>query len=180
MSILITILVVIVSIIVLLLLIALFTKKEYSILKEITINRPRQDVFDYIKYVRNQDYYSVWVMMDLQMKREFKGIDGTSGFVSAWDSNNKKVGKGEQTIKKVTDGERLDLQIHFIKPFEGLADAYMTTENTGNDQTKVKWGFDSKMAYPMNIMLLFMNMDKLVGKDLETGLNNLKAVLEKK
>jgi hypothetical protein len=179
MSVLVTILIVIASIIALILLIALFTKKEYSILKETIINRPRQDVFNYIKYVKNQDYYSVWVMIDPNMKREFKGIDGTVGFVSAWESTNKRAGKGEQTIVKVTDGERLDMQIHFIKPFEGLADAYMTTENAAANQTKVKWGFDSKMAYPMNIMLLFMNMDKLVGKDLETGLINLKTILEK-
>jgi hypothetical protein len=36
------------------------------------------------------------------------------------------------------------------------------------------------MKYPMNIMLLFMNMDEMLGKDLETGLVNLKAVMEKK
>jgi hypothetical protein len=35
------------------------------------------------------------------------------------------------------------------------------------------------MPYPMNIMLVFMNMDEILGKDLETGLNNLKGVLEK-
>jgi hypothetical protein len=35
------------------------------------------------------------------------------------------------------------------------------------------------MAYPMNLMLVFMDMDAMLGKDLQTGLNNLKAVLEK-
>jgi hypothetical protein len=35
------------------------------------------------------------------------------------------------------------------------------------------------MKYPMNIMKLFMNMDKRIGKDLETGLSSLKKVLEK-
>jgi hypothetical protein len=179
MNVLVIILVVIASFIALVLLIALFTKKEYSILKEITINRQKPDVFNYIKYIKNQDYYSVWIMIDPNMKREYKGIDGTAGFVSAWDSTNKRAGKGEQSIVKVSEGERLDMQIHFIKPFEGLANAYMTTENANGNQTKVKWGFDSKMAYPMNIMLLFMNMDKMVGKDLEAGLNNLKTILEK-
>jgi hypothetical protein len=31
----------------------------------------------------------------------------------------------------------------------------------------------------MNFMLLCMNMDNMLGKDLETGLTNLKNVLEK-
>jgi hypothetical protein len=34
------------------------------------------------------------------------------------------------------------------------------------------------MPYPMNTMLLFMNMDGMLGKDLEGGLTNLKAKLE--
>jgi len=36
----------------------------------------------------------------------------------------------------------------------------MTTTATGDNATTVKWGFSSKMKYPMNIMLLFMNMEE--------------------
>jgi hypothetical protein len=35
------------------------------------------------------------------------------------------------------------------------------------------------MPYPMNLMLLFMDMDGMLGKDLQQGLDNLKGVLEK-
>jgi hypothetical protein len=35
------------------------------------------------------------------------------------------------------------------------------------------------MKYPMNLMLLFMNMEKMVGRDLSIGLTNLKNTLEK-
>lgn len=179
MSILFTVLVVIISIVVLILLMALFVKKEYSILREVTVNKSKQEVFTYIKYLKNQDNYSVWAMMDPAMKKEFKGVDGTPGFVSAWESENKKVGKGEQEIRSIVEGERIDLHLHFIKPFEGRADAYMITEAKSDRQTTVSWGLNSKMAYPMNIMLLFMNMEKLIGKDLETGLHNLKTLMEK-
>jgi hypothetical protein len=43
----------------------------------------------------------------------------------------------------------------------------------------VAWGFESKMKYPMNLMLLFMSMEKMVGNDLGTSLMNLKNILEK-
>ena len=62
---------------------------------------------------------------------------------------------------------------------ESKAKAYMTTDSIGTTQTRVTWGFDSAMKYPMNLMLLFMNMDKMIGADFEIGLNNLKAILEK-
>jgi hypothetical protein len=35
------------------------------------------------------------------------------------------------------------------------------------------------LPYPFNLMLLFMNMDKMIGDDLSTGLTNLKTLLEK-
>ena len=113
------------------------------------------------------------------MKKVYKGTDGTVGFISTWDSDKKEVGKGEQEIKKIIEGERVELSLHFIKPFDGFADAHMITTPQGDNQTKVKWGFSSKMKYPMNILLLFMNMEKMIGGDLQTGLINLKTVLEK-
>ncbi|UEG50047.1 SRPBCC family protein [Ferruginibacter lapsinanis] len=163
----------------LLLIVALFVKKEYTVEREVTIAKPKQEVFNYIKLLKNQSNYSVWVKMDPNAKMEYKGTDGTVGFVSSWDSENKNVGKGEQEIKQITEGERLDLSLHFIKPFEGFADAYMTTAAIDSNQTKVKWGFHNKMKYPLNIICLFMNVEKMIGKDLGDGLNNLKVVLEK-
>lgn len=169
----------VVVLVVILLIVALFVKKDYSVEREITINKPRNQVFDYIKYLKNQDNYSVWAKMDPKMKKEYRGTDGTPGFVSAWESDDNNVGKGEQQIEKISEGDRIDLDLHFIKPFEGRADARMITESVADNQTKVKWGFDSKMKYPMNIMLLFMNMEKMIGNDLQTGLDTLKVVLEK-
>jgi len=180
MKIIITVLVVIVIIVAITLIIALFVKKEYAVEREITINKSKQIVFDYLKYLKNQNNFSKWAKMDPKMKQEFKGTDGQVGFVSAWDSNEKNVGKGEQEIKKISEGERIDYEIRFIKPFAGIADAFITTDSvSGKEQTKIKWGFKSKMKYPMNIMLLCMDMNKMVGNDLETGLSNLKGILEK-
>ncbi|WCT12677.1 SRPBCC family protein [Mucilaginibacter jinjuensis] len=160
------------------LLLAAVTKSEYTVTRSVVIDQPKQVVFDYIKYLKNQDNYSVWVMMDPGMKKEYTGTDGTVGFKSSWNSDNKKVGQGEQTITGINEGEMLNSEIHFIKPFEGLAKASMITDALPLNKTKVTWTFTSKMAYPMNIMLLFMNMDKMIGGDLETGLVNLKNVLE--
>jgi hypothetical protein len=173
------ILFVLVIIIALPLVLAIFTKKEYHIEKMVTINRQKRTVFDYIRMLKNQDNFSVWAMMDPGMKKYFRGTDGNPGFVSGWESNNKKVGKGEQEIKGITDGEKIDYEIRFIEPFAGIARASMETDSLSQNETRVTWQFDSRMNYPMNLMLLFMNMDKMVGNDLEKGLVNLKQVLEK-
>jgi len=118
--------------------------------------------------------------MDPDMKKTYRGTDGTVGFVSAWESDNKDVGKGEQEIMKITEGERMDLELRFFEPFESTEPAYMITESVSENQTKVKWGFNGHMDYPMNITMLFMDFEKMIGDDLETGLKNLKSVLEAK
>lgn len=173
------ILIVILILIAIPLLTALFVKKDYDVEREITINKPKQEVFDYIKYLKNQDHYSKWAMMDPDMKKTYRGTDGTVGFVSAWESNKKDVGTGEQEIKKITEGERLDFELRFIKPFEATEAAYMVTEPVSENQTKVRWGFSGHMNYPMNLMMLFMDFDEMIGDDLATGLQKLKTVLEK-
>ena len=88
-----------------LLIVALFTKKEYGVVREVVINKPKSEVFEYVKLLKNQENFSVWVNKDPDMKKEYRGTDGTVGFISAWNSKIKDVGKGEQEIKKIVDGE---------------------------------------------------------------------------
>jgi len=174
-----TILIILVVLIVIVLVVAAFLKKEYSVERDVTINKPKQEVFNYLVLLENHNNFTKWASMDPKMKKEFKGTDGTVGFTSSWDSDMENVGKGEQTISKITDGERIDYDLHFMKPFDAKAKAYLETTAPATDQTKVRWVFEGKMNYPMNIMCLFMNMDKSLGSDLQTGLDNLKNVLEK-
>jgi uncharacterized membrane protein len=173
------VLIVIVIIVAIPLITAIFVNKEYSIEREVVINRPIGVVFDYVKYLKNQNNFSKWAQMDEHMKKSYRGTDGTVGFVSAWDSDSSNVGKGEQEIKAIKHGEKIDYEIRFIEPFESTSNASMTTELKNDYQTKVKWSFNGSMPYPMNLMLVVMDMDKEIGGDLQTGLNNLKEILEK-
>ena len=173
------IVIVLASIIVLLLLIGVFTKKDYSAGREVIINKPKSLVFDYLRVLKNQNKWSVWGSMDPNMKTRFTGTDGTEGFISAWESDVKNVGAGEQEILKIVDGERLDYEMRFLKPFKSTSWAFITTTALNENQTKVHWGFNGKMNYPSNLMLVFMNMEKMIGNDFEKGLLNLKAILEK-
>ena len=179
MKILLGIIIAIAGIIVLLLIIGLFLKKDYSISTEVIINKPKAAVFDYLKFLKNQNKFSVWASLDPNMKTEFRGTDGTEGFVSAWDSDMKNVGKGEQEILKIVDGERIDYEIRFLKPYKSVSWAFLSTAAVNDNQTRVRWEFNGNMKYPTNLMLLFMNMEKMVGNDLNKGLQNLKTILEK-
>ncbi|MCF2444800.1 SRPBCC family protein [Dyadobacter sp. CY345] len=170
------ILFVIVALVGLVLIVALFVKKDYTIEREVSINKPAAEVFDYIRYLKNQDHYNKWVMTDPDMKKEFKGSDGSIGFVYAWDGND-KAGKGEQEITRIETGKELDLEIRFIRPFEGTAHTKMITKPASENHTIVSWSMAGYSKYPMNITNLFTRA--MLGKDLEKSLLNLKNILEK-
>lgn len=176
MNILLAVVLVIAGIIVLLLLTALFTKKGYSIHREITINAPVQKVFGYAKYLKNWDSFNERVTADPNKKEEHRGTDGTTGFVIAW-SGNAKVGEGEKEILSILEGKRIDTEIRFVKPFTAVGYTSMVTEPVSDTQTKVTFGNASTLKYPLNFLLLVV--EKGIAKDMDTSLATLKDILEK-
>lgn len=169
---------IVLGLVALVLIAALIMPKDYAVEKEVTINRPKEQVFNYLKSLKNQDNWSVWYSKDPNIKKNFTGTDGTVGFTSMWDGND-DVGKGEQEITKIEEGSRIDTELRFIEPFESKSNAYMIAEPIDSNSTKVKWGFTGSMPIPMNVMLPFMGIEKSVGKDFQDGLSNLKGILEK-
>ena len=166
---------VIAGIIAILLLVAAFTKKECHIEKTVLINKPKQEVFNYLKLIKNQEEYSVWVMKDPNINILYTGTDGTVGFTSSWTSNDKNVGIGEQEIIELKNGDNMKVEIRFTKPFKATNYA-TTTLTSSNGQTLLSQVFSGKSTFPMNIKNLFM--DKLIGKDMQQNLNNLKQMVE--
>ena len=155
---------------------ALFIKKEYAVKREIMINQPQKNVYDYLKLLKNQNNFSTFAKKDPNMKLSYRGTDGTIGFIYAWEGNS-EVGKGEQKITRLSD-RQIDVELHFIDPFESYAPAFFLVERISDNQTKVTWAMNGKMAYPINFLRLFMNMENMIGKEYQQSLINLKQILE--
>jgi hypothetical protein len=176
MNIFITILLILAGIITLVLIIALFTRKEHYVKREIIINAPRQKVFDYVKFLKNQDEFNEGAMAGADRKKEFRGTDGTVGFIYAW-SGNKDAGEGEKEIKNIIEGKKVEMEIRFTKPMKVSASIIMETESLSADQTRVSWSNAGTLKYPLNIMILMM--EKSVAKGMDSSLSTLKNILEK-
>jgi len=170
------ILLVVAGIIALLLLIAVFMKKEHYVKREIIIQAPRQKVFDYVKLLKNQDTFNKDAMTDSDRKKEFKGTDGTVGYIYSW-SGNKNAGVGEKEIKNIIEGKRIETEIRFVKPMAATASIVMETESITGDQTKVSWSNAGTLQYPLNIMIPVL--EKSVAKGMDSSLSTLKDILEK-
>jgi len=166
------ILFVILALIALILIVALFAPKEFVGKSEILINKPQQEVYDYIKFLKNQDNYGTWNQMDPNMQKSYEGTDGTVGFTYAWQSDEWMVGNGKQVITNL-DGQKMETDLFFADSNEA-AKSVLSTTNQGENQTLVKWQVSGESPYPWNIMNLFFNMDG----EFDKGLENLKNQLE--
>ncbi len=151
--------------------------KEMIIEKTVSINKNINEVFNYLKQTKNQDNFSEWNMKDPNMKKEYGGTDGTKGFIYSWDSKDKSVGAGSQEITNITEPGRIDYHLKFTRPMQNTAASGFVLENTGENNTSVTWKFQSKSKFPMSLFASFFK--KILGKQLNKSLENLKAVLEK-
>jgi uncharacterized protein YndB with AHSA1/START domain len=163
------------GIIVLLLLIGLFMRKEHHVKREIVINAPLQKVFDFLRLLKNQEKFNKWATTDPGRREEFKGTDGTVGYIYAW-SGNKKAGEGQKEIKNIIEGKRIETEIRFVKPMAVTASMIMETESLSDDQTKVYLINTGTLKYPLNIMIPVF--EKNFGKQMDISLSTLKNILE--
>jgi hypothetical protein len=111
--------------------------------------------------------------MKTEISEPGKGV-GASYF---W-SGNDKVGEGRLTITDIQDNRLIKIELEFLRPWEAVnATEWRIDENCG--ERKITWAMDGvNNGLVPRIFALFMNMDKMVGKDFETGLANLKGIVE--
>lgn len=170
------------GVLLLLILLRAFSLNRQSIIeRQIEIHKPVSEVYDYVKLLRNHKLFNKWTMTDPNLEIVYKGEDGTVGFDSYWKSAVKNVGEGHQTIRGMQNGERIDYDLIFIKPFAGTAKAYVVTSEknvNGLPTTLVTWGFASERNFMAKIMQTLLNLERMLGKDLSISLQNLKKNLE--
>ncbi|MEI8272237.1 MAG: SRPBCC family protein [Paludibacter sp.] len=160
----------------LVLIVALFVPKEFTYEKTIAINAPIDSVWPNTGSLTAMDKWSPWNDHDPNMKKKFTGVDGTVGAKQSWDG--KVVGVGSQTITNVQKPTLFETSLDFKTPRESHGKGYVKLLADGNT-TKATWGMSGGMPYPFNIMILFMNMEKSMGKDWDLGLSRLKKLSEK-
>ncbi|MBW8881361.1 MAG: SRPBCC family protein, partial [Asticcacaulis sp.] len=114
------------------------------------------------------------------MQRDYNGAERGVGAAYAWKGNN-KAGEGRMEITEVAAPAKIVLRLDFVKPFKATNTAEFTFKSLGQasgDATVVTWALYGPQPFPSKIMGTLFNMDDLIGKDFEAGLNNLKTLAE--
>ncbi|HMH19269.1 MAG TPA: SRPBCC family protein [Burkholderiales bacterium] len=148
----------------------------FSVERSTSIKAPPEKIFPLLNDFRRWDAWSPWEKKDPAMKRTYSAQTSGKGAEYAWEGN-KDVGQGRMEIAESAPPSRVAIKLDFLKPFETHNRVEFTLEPKG-DSTSVTWAMQGPAPYVSKLMQVFVSMDKLIGKDFETGLANLKAAAE--
>jgi uncharacterized protein YndB with AHSA1/START domain len=141
-----------------------------------TIHAPPEKIFPLINDYRSWTAWSPYEKIDPAMKRTYSGAPAGTGAVYEWEGN-RKVGKGRMETTDVSSPSHITIKLDFLKPFEAHNTAEFTLAPRG-DSTDVTWTMSGPCPFISKVMSVFVDMDKMIGKDFEAGLANLKTATE--
>ncbi|HEY8021999.1 MAG TPA: SRPBCC family protein [Thermoanaerobaculia bacterium] len=150
---------------------------SFRVERSTSIKAPPEKIYALIDDFRGWGAWSPWEKLDPAMKRTYSGAAQGKGAVYEW-SGNSKVGSGRMEITGTSAPSQVTIQLDFLQPFEAHNVADFTLEPLG-DATRVTWAMHGASPFMAKLMGVFVNMDKVIGKDFETGLANMKAAAEK-
>lgn len=150
---------------------------ELRVTREATIAAPPERIFGHLENLPAWQAWSPWEGKDPAMQRTYEGPANGRGAAYRWDGN-KAVGSGRMEITEATPFSRVVIDLRFLKPFESRNTAEFTLEAAGGS-TRVVWVMHGPAGFMSKLMGVFMDMDRMIGRDFEAGLANLKALCEK-
>lgn len=149
----------------------------FRVERSATVPAPPEKVFALLADFHRWEGWSPWEKRDPAMKRTHSGAANGKGAVYEWQGN-REVGKGRMEITQASLPSHLAIQLDFLAPFEchNFAEFTLTPRDGA---TEVTWAMHGPSSFLFKVMGVFMDMDKMVGRDFETGLANLVALAQK-
>ena len=160
-----------------LLILAATKPNTFTVRRATTVKAAPEAIFPLINDFHQWGTWSPYETKDPAMKRTYSGAASGNGAVYAWQGN-KNVGSGRMEILDSSAPSKIVIKLDFFAPFEGHNTAEFTMLPQG-DVTNVTWLMHGPVPFMAKIMHVLMNIDRMVGKDFEIGLANLKRLTEK-
>ena len=168
----------VVAILAALVLVVAGTKPDtFRVERSITMQAPPEKIFGLLNDFHRWPEWSPWEKLDAGMTRTHGGAASGPGAVYSWQGN-RKVGEGRMEIVDSSPPSRLLIKLDFLRPFEAHNTAEFTLVKRA-DATQVTWAMYGPANFMSKLMQVFMSMDRMIGKDFEAGLANMKAVVER-
>ena len=112
---------------------------------------------------------------DPNMQKTFEGPSAGVGQSFAW--SGKEAGKGTMTIGESVPAQKVGVKLAFVEPMKSTSTIALTLTETPTGST-VTWSMDGNHNFIGKALGMFMDMDTMLGTDIEQGLVRLKTVAE--
>jgi uncharacterized protein YndB with AHSA1/START domain len=149
---------------------------EFRIERSGIINAPPSKVFPHVNDFHLWQEWSPWAKRDPNCIVEYDGPDTGEGAKFHWNGN-KEVGEGRMTIIESTPDKIVAIRLEFIRPMKAINTAEFAFKPVANG-TEVTWVMTGKNNFIGKAFHLMIDCDKMIGKDFEQGLANLRAQVE--
>jgi Polyketide cyclase / dehydrase and lipid transport len=149
---------------------------NFRVQRSAQVSAPPDVVFSIINDLHRWGKWSQYDKRDPSMKKTFAGPSEGPGAIYTWNGNS-EVGEGRLTIMESKPGQLVSMKLEFSKPFKCTNQVNFKLEPCDGG-TRVSWIMDGKNNFVSKAMSVFMDMDKMVGKDFEQGLANLHKVAQ--
>lgn len=149
---------------------------DFAYTRSATISAPAERIFPLIADFHQWRAWSPYENKDPQMTRTLSGAPSGVGAIYEW-SGDKNVGQGRMEIVESTPPSRVLIKLDFFKPFKAnnMAEFTITPSSGGS---RVVWTMRGRANLMSKVMGVIMDLDKMIGKDFEIGLANLKRIAE--
>jgi len=151
----------------------------YHVERSTRIDAPPTAVFGVVSDFRGFSEWSPWAKRDPSMRTTISDPSTGVGATYAWDGN-KEVGRGRMTVTETLAPSRVRQRLEFLEPFASTAETSFDIKPASANGAVVTWSMDGHNNFVGKAFSLVMDMDKMVGKDFDDGLSNLKRVVEAK
>ena len=148
----------------------------FRVARSATMSAPAPAVFAQVNDFHKWEAWNPWGKIDPAMKQTYEGAPAGIGAIYT-GVGNKNVGEGRMTLTESRPSDLIRIKLEFFKPFAGTNIAEFTFKPEGN-QTAVTWSMTGKNNFMAKAIHLFMNMDKMIGGQFETGLAQMKSIVE--
>lgn len=163
-------------IVIALLVFAAMQPPTFHVERSTTIAAAPEKITPLLNDFHNWTEWSPWAKLDPNMHVSYSGAPAGQGAVYEWEGNS-KVGKGRMEIL-AAEPTLTSIKLDFLSPMESHNHTNFVLQPQGLT-TQVTWTIDGPNSFMGKIMSVFVSTDKMIGKDFETGLSQLKSAAEK-
>ncbi|NEU07503.1 SRPBCC family protein [Flavihumibacter sp. R14] len=152
-----------------------FLPDSYNVTRMTTIKASDSVVYKNVVDFNDFLKWNPWTRMEPGASVKVTGEAGKPGHFYQWSGED--LGKGNMKLLEVKPYSAADFELMFEEPLESKAQCHFSFEKV-SDGTQVTWNMQGQSNDALD-KWMYLTMDNMLGKDFDSGLKNLKELLEK-